>query len=489
MGARRTAATAAVLAFAATVMFVPPVGRASTSVAPFPLDATWAANQPVPGLIRLQLDNLPDYASLVRVLPDGSAIVALGGISPTLGYGDGRQGIAKLRADGTLDPTFNPTGIVPGVVDQLTTTGIIDIDIDHHGRILIAGTYMITRLLADGTADPRFVATCITPCVPGQGEPPPVAPTGMVYVQSRVYDMAVLGDDSIIVESSNEINQPPFVMHVSKLTATGDRDLTFNPADATPGVLTVDDYGPGHILTQANGSYLLAALSSPSRLHRITAGGLFDTTYGTAGTEYPPVAHSDEGIGQAVASGSDIVISLARSFPPGPPTLARLHPDGTTDTTFGNGGRLDLTGLVGSLNISEIFILSDGRIIVEVSDPATTSALARLTADGHLDASFNRASSTPGWLTVNPAPDPNHGHIIFDLTETINGRLLAVGDRPLHGYPSTDEIAEIYRFNAFPGPPQPIEPYPISSPPPPLPIATIDAAATVGKPAVRLTPP
>ena len=35
-----------------------------------------------------------------------------------------------------------------------------------------------------------------------------------------------------------------------------------------------------------------------------------------------------------------------------------------------------------------------------------------------------------------------------------------MGDRPLNGYPSTDDLAEIYRFNAFPGAQQPVEPLP-----------------------------
>jgi uncharacterized delta-60 repeat protein len=488
MRAGRTAVATLVLACVATFIAASPTSRAATSDTVFPLDTTWATNQPVPGLLRLQLSNLPDYATLVRVLPDGSAVVALLGISPSTGYGDGRVGIAKLRADGTLDPAFNPSGSLPGVADQLATTGIVDIDVDHQGRILIAGTNAVTRLLSDGTPDPTFIATCINPCTPG-GEQPPRAPTGMVYVAYRVYDLAVLADDSIIVESSNEINQPPFVMHLTKLTATGDRDLTFNPLGPTPGVLVVDDYGPGHVLSQADGSYLLVAvLSSPPRLHRITAGGLLDTTFGIGGTAYPDVAGSDESLGQPRAYGQDIIVSLPGSPPLRAQSLARIHPDGTADTIFGNGGRLDLTpfGIGPTNGLQGFFVLSDGRIIIEVGGTAAI-ALARLTTDGHLDASFNPSSGTPGWLPVNPAPDPTHGHAIADLTEAPNGTLLAVGNRYLTGIASSDIIAEIYRFNSFPGAPQPAMPYPMSSPPPR--IATITTSAAAGKPAVRLSLP
>ena len=51
-----------------------------------------------------------------------------------------------------------------------------------------------------------------------------------------------------------------------------------------------------------------------------------------------------------------------------------------------------------------LFVLADGRIIVVFPDGATTSSLARLTADGHLDASFNPASTTPGWPRSSSSP-------------------------------------------------------------------------------------
>jgi hypothetical protein len=167
----------------------------------------------------------------------------------------------------------------------------------------------------------------------------------------------------------------------------------------------------------------------------------------------------------------------------------RIHPDGSTDTAFGISGRVELAPL-GAEWLDLYWVQADHRIIVEVRHP-TSAALARLTADGHLDASFNPSSGTPGWLALNPDPDIAHHHNIYGLAPTGNGTFLAAGDRPLNGYPQTDDLAEIYRFNAFPGTPQPIEPYPIASPPTPPPsppplTATVGAAATASKPARRL---
>jgi uncharacterized delta-60 repeat protein len=482
--AGRVVGAAIAMASIAALVGVSSPDHAATGTASFPLDPTWAADQPLPGLIRLPLQNLPDEASLLRVLPDGSALVTLLGISPDLGYGDGRRGIAKFRPNGTLDATFNPGGSLPGVIDQFDLAELHQMEVDHHGRIVIAGDGEIVRLLANGTPDPTFTTTCINPCVPGKGEQPPVLPPGKVYVTPHVNNIAVLADDSLIVLSSTDTRSGELVEYVTKLTPTGDRDLTFNPSGATPGILRVDDHGGGRLLVQPDGSFLLVAFSAPARLHRITAQGTLDLTFGSAGTASVPIAFSAEVVQQAEWDGSNILVVLVSPVP-GPPSLARFHTDGTTDTTFGTSGRLRLERL-GALYSAGFLVLNDGRIIVGVGD-SRTATLARLTSDGHLDASFNPASTTPGWLIVDPAPEPQHGHALSQLAETTNETLLAAGSRVRIGQPNTDAISEIYRFNAFPGAPVPIEPYPISAPPTPPPSGTIDAAATALQKAVRIS--
>ena len=482
----------AVLGLAVPLTAIGGTTPASSAGSAFPLDPTFAAAQPTPGLLRLQLDGLPALASHVRMMGDGSAIVALGGVSPQ-GFGDGREAVAKLRPDGTLDTSFNPGGAVPGVRDLpggSTVGSIVDIDVDSHGRIIVADNDRVTRLLGDGTPDPTFVATCINPCVPGTGMDPPQAPTGTVFVTSRVYDAVVLSDDSVVVESSTEFNTP-LVMVVTKLTSTGNRDLTFNAANQTPGVLEINDAAPARVVPQPDGTLILVVLSTRPHLHRVTAGGLLDLSYGGGtGVVLPPVTTAGEQTLDAGTDGPDhIVLEVAPAFPAGPPALVRIGPDGSTDTTFGTAGRVELSDL-GAEFSARLFVQPDHRIIVEIRQPSHARALARLTADGLLDASFNPASSTPGWLLLDPAPDPDHNHDVIDIAAVAGGKLLAVGDRPFvpPNVPA-DDLAEIYRFNGFAGVPQPIPHYSMSSPPPiiPTPIArSIAGAASATRPAKRL---
>ena len=197
------------------------------------------------------------------MLSDGSVVVGLAGVSPQLGNGDGRFAIAKILPNGELDTAFNAAGPTPGIYD-LQFDGLVDIDIDSTGRILVAGVNTVTRFFANGVPDPSFVATRINPCVPG-GEQP--------------------------------------------------LDLT---------------YGGG------------------------------------TGVVYPPVANTDEQISGASVDGPDrIMLQLIRSFPSGPPSLARIDANGNADQTFGTGGRLDLSQL-GAYFADPVFVQADHRIIVEV---------------------------------------------------------------------------------------------------------------------------
>src|SRR5262249_9765375 len=78
------------------------------------------------------------------------------------------------------------------------------------------------------------------------------------------------------------------------------------------------------------------------------------------------------------------------------PIVARVHPDGSPDRSFGNNGlaALSLHSSVG--HVDALTVQANGKILIAGS-PATTTTLyrptfelARLNADGSLDTSFGR---------------------------------------------------------------------------------------------------
>ena len=141
-------------------------------------------------------------------------------------------------ADGSLDASFNPSGSDARGCSTFRTRRSSRSTSIRVGRILVAGLNMVTRLLADGSPDTSFVATCIAPC---SSRPRRRSRRSLRLAactsDHRVYDLNVLSDDSVLIESSTEINASQFVMFLIKLTPSGDRDLAFNPSGTIPGLL------------------------------------------------------------------------------------------------------------------------------------------------------------------------------------------------------------------------------------------------------------
>ncbi len=104
----------------------------------------------VPPTVTLSDD--PGYGvEHIRVLPDGRILIA-GGFSSESGT---LHSIARLEADGSLDPSF-----VPALPEQRPIKALA---VQSDGRILVAGEFptatdwgRLLRLMPDGTADPTF---------------------------------------------------------------------------------------------------------------------------------------------------------------------------------------------------------------------------------------------------------------------------------------------------------------------------------------------
>jgi uncharacterized delta-60 repeat protein len=102
--------------------------------------------------------------------------------------------------------------------------------------------------------------------------------------------------------------------------------------------------------------------------------------------------------------GKFLVVGHLASFPLGPPAtdflLVRFNPDGSLDTTFGNGGKVT-TDFFGRNDVARSAVLQpDGRIVV-VGYGTTTNenkriAVARYQNDGSLDLTFN----STGYLLI-----------------------------------------------------------------------------------------
>jgi len=160
------------------------------------LDESFASNLVASGIIRK-----------VVVLSNGHILVA-GGFS----YIGGHQihGIARAHADGSLDETFDNPGLY---IDQSSFQEVRTIAPMADGRIMIGGRFVmggvhptvyrhLARLNADGTTDPTFQPgdsfTGIAPTLANKFQ----APEGNISVGALVNDIEVLPDGKLLIGGS-----------------------------------------------------------------------------------------------------------------------------------------------------------------------------------------------------------------------------------------------------------------------------------------------
>ncbi|MEO7765932.1 MAG: delta-60 repeat domain-containing protein, partial [Ferruginibacter sp.] len=199
---------------------------------------------------------------------------------------------------------------------------------------------------------------------------------------------------------------------IPAFSQAGSNDPTFNSTDQGFG------FGDG-----ANGSVLTTAIQSDGKI--IIAGG-FTTYNGTVrnniarlNTDGSLDAGFNPGTGtggtiQTAAIQSDGKIIIGGTFFSFNGTarnnIARLNADGSLDAGFNPG-----TGTTSTIYSSSI--QSDGKIIIggifNAYNGTTRNAFARLNADGSLDAAFNAGTGVGAGAIVYTIPIQNDGKIII----------------------------------------------------------------------------
>jgi uncharacterized delta-60 repeat protein len=438
-------------------------------------------------------------------------------------------------APGDLDTSFGGDGTVLAQFDQQAGANAVVAQPD--GSIVAAGTYSeaqfaqfaVARWLADGTPDPGFSDD-------GDGQfhrqfAAGPGPANGVALQS---DGAIVAAGGILDQQEGDGE-----FALLRLTAAGVPDATFG--------------SDGEVTTEFAGGDAEADAVTVLPDGTIVAVGELDTG---AGSEFAVARYDVDGtllwqtttqFAEGAARAADVVIEADRivavgtvNTPSGAArfALAGYTLEGNVDPTFGNGGTQD-TAFVGGEAAGRGAVLTSTRQILVAGDftPATGNsrfALARYTADGQLDITFQTEgrTTTPfsqsnafgadvvqepcGGLVVGGlAFDFSFGHQAFALAGygadgTLNPGFgtggtqttrfatdegsgiavtLAPGDKPVIAGPITsagDIQFGVARYEGScvtppppppPPPPQPPPPPPPQAPPPPPPAPT--ALATI----------
>lgn len=254
-----------------------------------------------------------DESILVMKLQADGKIIIGGNFSRINGVF--RSALARLNADGSVDRTFDVSGV--------NVTYVYDLDLQTDGKILISannlnGTIFVTRLKTDGSDDPAFAFFAIS---------------GATFK----YTVTFVPTENKVLVSGNfnyTVNQTQY-KNLARLNSDGTIDSTFTASVVNSQFNTdfnVEPISSGKIL-------IWGAFDTVNQIMRRTIAvlnnnGSLDTSFNSAAT-----GDRETILSLAVQPNGKIIIggifNTTNTFLRG--SVARLNADGSVDPTFNQG--------------------------------------------------------------------------------------------------------------------------------------------------------
>jgi len=293
--------------------------------------------------------NIP---SSVALQADGKIVVAGTATSNEMQY---ELALARFNIDGSLDNSFGTGGQATTNLPGLLTHAVALIQPD--GRILVAASALVISRRPPQLAMARYNANGSLDISFGQN--------GTLEQVSAANAPTALAVDSAF----------------NMLIGSGSSIVQFSPSgtaasQVAPAAITSTSFG-GPATFQSDGKYVVAklVLEGSGRLRdldtqvvRFTSNGAIDSTFNSPIFDFSGEGGSSHGdITSAIAIQPNGQIVLGAShFDSGFTNelfaLARLNPNGSLDSTFGNGG-VTTTSVGGGESVNVLLLQPDGKYI------------------------------------------------------------------------------------------------------------------------------
>lgn len=373
-------------ALAATLLVLLGSSSAQTQV-DGTLDLSFAGG----GAARIAFDrpgtNFRDYARALTIQPDGKIVVV--GSAEEAGAGS-NAAVARLDADGAIDPSFGGGLFTFGVADNDWATDVL---VEPSGSTLVAivrqnGSayeYSIYRWSATGAFESSIGLG------PGTGVGPMMSLardpiSGKVLVAWNFFD----GQNAAIrvVRLEQNLSLDP------GYGSGGSRDI--EAAGGLPTYLSdIEAMPDGRLVLAAHAS--VPAGGQDFLIARLSSAGAPDSTFGSQGLSLVPidlvVNGSDEPVALALdALGRILVCGSAdeAQFSGAAAVLIRVDSNGSVDPGWNGGEPLVVADTNGTDSMNGVAVQSDGKVVVagRVNDPSPQFFAARFAPDGTADWSF-----------------------------------------------------------------------------------------------------
>ncbi len=365
------------------------------------LDPSFGHGGRVTTNFHLNPDGTPSFDLLyVLVLQPDGKIVAGGEVGAEV-FGDLHDfALARYHPDGSLDRRFGDGGKVTTDFKDNGFDLLYALALQPDGKLVGGGRtspvggstggnfdFALARYHPDGSLDASF----------GSGGK---VTTDFAAQDDAVRGLAIQPDGKIVAAGRARVNNSTDFA-LARYLPDGALDSTFGSGGK---VTTSFDTGYERALTMAlqpDGKIIVAGsvyiddpnvVSPDFGLIRYQPDGHLDSSFGSSGKVTTDFGGFDQirallvqSDGKIIAAGAAELISGDLDF-----GLARYHPDGTLDPTFGNQGKVN-TDFGGLERIYALLLQVDGKIVaggMTTYRGREVSALARYHPDGSLDLSF-----------------------------------------------------------------------------------------------------
>lgn len=426
-------------------------------------DATWAAG----GRQMVDLSSLDDAGVALVIQRDGKLVLGGHCAEVQAGYA---FCAARLRGDGQPDLSFGPseTGRIllgeQSGFPPYNALGWHGLALQPDGRILMAGagqfhcgngvtcySGMLVRLSAAGHLEPT----------PGGSAYQPVSFSSHLnenYRHNAVSAVLAAPDGKIIVAGDSAragTNPPNRDFGIARFNANLSADHSFNGIGTRLGAFDLGgDYfdAARDLALQPDNKIVIGgyARGADGRLKaavlRLNADGSADQNFGNGGRAWFDGMQSSPGNifinAVAIDRQGRIVVAGARQIWDGTDHdffVARLDAQGQLDASFNGGGIVTVLFDLASPAVDEawdLVVQSDGRILVtgsatRTSAPTYSFAAARLTANGQLDPAFGVGGKSVG--TFAPPSQTAASSDIAYASAIGNGGLMVAGNGRAQG--------------------------------------------------------
>ncbi len=317
--------------------------------------------------------------SSIAVQADGKILVA--------GSYSGSVALVKYNTDGSLDLSFNGTGrVVTSIPSRFSYAS--EMVLQRDGKIVVAGgvfdatggDFLLIRYNADGSLDLTFNSTGMVT-------------TSFGPFEDYALAVALQSDGKIVAAGvANNARDRDFA--AARYNTDGSLDLGFNGTGKIVTTFYTYSYEEvTGLAVQPDGKIVLAGQSQEIAyysfaLARFNTDGSYDMSFDGDGKLMTPTSYNEEIRDITIQPDSKIVVCGARIIPEGVGfALNRYNTDGSLDNTFDGDGKVHTLPGLGRA----IAIQNDGKIVaagIAGGSQGYDFILFRYKTDGSIDMSF-----------------------------------------------------------------------------------------------------